>query len=335
MALTNTQHDAVMRQYDIIQAKNRQIAKQRIDEVYAAHPDISQTDSQIVELSAQCAPTIIAGQMSINEYQSKLNELNRRRSELLRQYGYPDDYLSGVFDCAICHDTGYVNGKKCQCYHKRAVDLLYTQSNVKNIVAHENFDTFRMDFYSAEDDKQNATTGDTPYNNMCKILAKAKDFVNNFDQTHDNLLFYGGTGTGKTFLSNCIADSLLKSVHSVIYLTAIELFDIFSTQDFRTSDIDSDLPASHFCLDCDLLIIDDLGTEVQNSFTNSKLFYCLNERILRGRSTLISTNLGLRDLRDQYGERIFSRISSNYKILYFYGDDIRIKQKQKRSNFYS
>ncbi len=331
MALTNTQHDAIMRQYNLIQARNRQLTKQRIDEVYSAHPDISALDRQIVELSAQCAPAIITGHMDIKEYQDNLCKFNEQRADLLALYGYPNGYLDGVFDCSICHDTGYVDGKKCQCFYKRAVDLLYTQSNVKNIIAHENFDTFNLDCYSRDPAERNHTTNDTPYDNMCKILAKAKSFVENFDCCHDNLLFYGGTGIGKTFLSNCIADALLKSVHSVIYLTAIELFDIFSGQDFRTCDADKELPASHFCLDCDLLIIDDLGTEVQNSFTGSKLFYCLNERILRSKSTLISTNLGLRDLRDQYGERIFSRISSNYKILYFYGDDIRIKQRQNRS----
>lgn len=328
MPLTNSQYDAIMRQYNLIQARNRQASKDRLEEVYAAHPELLAADNAIINLSSASGPAIIMGQMSMSDYQQQLSTLTKKREALLASYGYPQDYLDGVFDCKLCKDTGYIDGKKCQCFSKRAIELLYTQSNVKNITAQENFDTFRLDYYSNDPARVNKTTNDTPYANMSKILSKAKAFVENFDKANDNLLLYGGTGTGKTFLSNCIADSLIKSVHSVIYLTASELFDVFSSPAFKTTDIDDEIPDSHYCLDCDLLIIDDLGTEVQNSFTVSKLFYLLNERILRGKSTIISTNLSLRDLRDQYDERIFSRISSNYRVLYFYGDDIRIKKKQ-------
>lgn len=328
MPLTNSQYDAIMRQYNLIQARNRQASKDRLEEVYAAHPELLAADNAIIDLSSASGPAIIMGQMSMADYQKQLSALTKKREALLASYGYPQDYLDGVFDCKLCKDTGYIDGKKCHCFSKRAIELLYTQSNVKNITAQENFDTFRLDYYSNDPARVNKTTNDTPYANMSKILSKAKAFVENFDKANDNLLLYGGTGTGKTFLSNCIADSLIKSVHSVIYLTASELFDVFSSPAFKTTDIDDEIPDSHYCLDCDLLIIDDLGTEVQNSFTVSKLFYLLNERILRGKSTIISTNLSLRDLRDQYDERIFSRISSNYRVLYFYGDDIRIKKKQ-------
>ncbi len=330
MALTNAQYDAIMRDYNYIQAKNRQQSQARADQLYKLHPDIAQLEQRIVDLSADSGAAIIRGELTLSQYNDKLNALLAERDSLLTGYGYPKDYLAGVYDCSLCKDTGYVDNKKCQCFNKKAIDMLYSQSNVKNILAHENFDTFDLSYYSDSPDAVNPATGTTSYENMRNIYAKAKSFVDNFDNCSDNLLFYGGTGVGKTFLSNCIADALLKSVHSVIYLTAIELFDIFSSSDFRVSDNDKELPDSHYVLDCDLLIIDDLGTELQNQFTNSRLFYCLNERILRGRSTLISTNLSFANFRDQYGERIFSRIMSNYKLLYFFGDDIRIKKKQRR-----
>lgn len=332
MPLTNTQYDAIMRQYNLIQARNRQASRQRMDEVYEAHPDILAIDNEIIALSSSSGPAIIMGEMTMDEYQTRLAGLNKERCRLLMSHGYPADYLDGVYDCKQCHDTGYVNNRKCQCFNKRAIDLLYTQSNIKNIISSENFDTFRLDYYSDSQDRVDRTTNDTPYAHMVKNLKIARDFVSSFDSHSENLLFYGDTGVGKTFLSNCIADALIRTTHSVIYLTAIEFFDVFSSQAFRTTDVSDDLPESHYCLDCDLLIIDDLGTELRNSFTVSKLFYCLNERILRGKSTIISTNLDLEHLRDTYDERIFSRILSNYRILYFYGDDIRIKKKQLRNS---
>lgn len=328
MPLTNQQYDAIMREYNLTQVRNRALTKERREEVYAAHPELLGLDNEIIDLSASSGVAIISGELSMEEYQAKLAQLNKERFRLLNSYGYPADYLDGVFDCRECKDTGYVNGVKCRCFNKRAIDMIYSQSNVKNRLVAENFNTFNLNYYSNDEAQINPTTNDTPYANMTKILSKAKAFVENFDKNYDNLLFYGGTGTGKTFLSNCIVDGLINSLHSVIYLTASELFDIFSSPMFRTTDIDEEITDSHYCLNCDLLVIDDLGTEVASAFTVSKLFYCLNERILRGKSTIISTNLSLRDLRDRYDERIFSRISSNYRILYFYGDDIRIKKKK-------
>lgn len=136
---------------------------------------------------------------------------------------------------------------------------------------------------------------------------------------------YGDTGVGKTFLSHCIAKELLEQSYSVIYFTASQLFDILAKYTFE-KDADAGLAHDHV-LDCDLLIIDDLGTEFANSFTTSQLFICLNERILRKKSTLISTNLALEDIRNIYSERIFSRITSTYTVLRMTGDDIRIQKK--------
>ena len=141
---------------------------------------------------------------------------------------------------------------------------------------------------------------------------------------------YGDTGVGKTFLSHCIAKELLEQSYSVIYFTASQLFDILAKNTFD-KDADAGLVHDHI-LDCDLLIIDDLGTEFANSFTTSQLFICLNERILRKKSTLISTNLALEDIRNIYSERIFSRITSTYTVLRMTGDDIRIQKKLMNKN---
>jgi DNA replication protein DnaC len=153
----------------------------------------------------------------------------------------------------------------------------------------------------------------------------AQNFVQHFGENGGNLLLYGDTGTGKTFLSNCIAKDLLDRGFSVIYFTAFQLFDIFEKEVFHK---DSDAIEMHQQIfSCDLLIIDDLGTEFANSFTTSQLFLCLNERLLHNKSTVISTNLSMKQIRDLYSERTSSRIISSYTPIKFFGNDIRIEKK--------
>ena len=161
--------------------------------------------------------------------------------------------------------------------------------------------------------------------NMANILQTCLAFVRDFDRHSDNLFFYGETGLGKTFLSHCIAGSLIESSHSVIYYSAFDLFESLAKETFGK---DAGQEGSYdWILDSDLLIIDDLGTELTNAFVTSRLFLILNERLRRGRSTLISTNLSLPSFARIYSERIFSRITSSYQVLGFFGNDIRIRKK--------
>jgi DNA replication protein DnaC len=192
------------------------------------------------------------------------------------------------------------------------------------VLKKENFDTFDMNFYSTQKDRR---LGISPRENMQSIVTTCKDFIAQFDTHARNLLFYGDTGVGKTFLTNCIARELLDTSHTVIYLTAFHLVDILQTNTFGQDDLDdSGENMFDYILDCDLLIIDDLGTELNNSFVTSQLFLCINERLISRKSTIISTNLSLDELQNEYSERIFSRLVSNYEIMLILGDDIRIKK---------
>jgi len=327
MALTNSQHDAIMRMYNIIQLRNKHLLDERTLEVYNACPTIKDVEDEIINLSISNAPLIIQfGTDALEKYKLELNELISKRASLLNDSGYSYDYLDEIFDCTLCKDTGILNGEQCSCFKKKVIDVFYLQSNLKNILKKENFDNFSFDWYSK--DSIDPTTGLTPYNNMQKILSICKDFIKNFNSSFNNLLFFGDTGVGKTFLSNCIACEILNASHSVIYLTAIELFDIFAEHDFSHNKFNNiGETMSTYIIECDLLIIDDLGTELSNSFTNSKLFYCVNERILKQKSTIISTNLAIRDLASNYSERIFSRISSSYTMLKLHGSDIRVEKR--------
>ena len=166
--------------------------------------------------------------------------------------------------------------------------------------------------------RDSPATGLTPYINMQKVLKVCHDFVDNFDNTFSNLLFIGQTGVGKTFLSNCIARALMDSCHSIIYLTAGEFFDSFKSDDFK--EFGSSKFDTSFFVECDLLIIDDLGTEKASDYNFSNLFNTINERLLRRKSIIISSNLEMPDIETRYSQRIFSRLVSAYSILRLFGD---------------
>ena len=320
MPLTNAQHDAIMRIYDGIRTHNRHIQEQRYNEIVSLIPEYQNIENEIISVSMQAAKARISG--NSQDYTSLLKSLNDQKANLLISA-----YLDPVYTCTQCHDTGYINSRKCSCFNKKAIDLVYHDSNLKNITDNENFDTFSYEWY--DNTTPDPSNGLTPYHNMQRIVDICHKFVDNFDKEAANILFFGGTGTGKTFLSNCIARELLNTSHSVIYLTAIELFTTFQRQDFSRFGEDKDSDANYLS-DCDLLIIDDLGTEVGNTYTNSKLFYVINERMLKKKSTIISTNLSLSEIRDSYSERIFSRITSSYTILKVFGSDIRMMKKTGR-----
>ena len=171
---------------------------------------------------------------------------------------------------------------------------------------------------------KNEATGLTARETAKRAYNTARNFVDDFDKRAQNLFLYGSTGVGKTFLSHCIANALLESAHCVLYFSAFDLFDRLAQTAFSKKP-ETDM-GDDFIFDCDLLIIDDLGTELTNSFVSSQLFLCINERIARRKSTIISTNLKLEDFSATYSERTFSRIASNYQMLKLIGKDIRIQK---------
>lgn len=322
MALTNTQYNVIFRDYEEVQLQNRHLLEEHREEVYDLIPEYKAIDSTIAELSLEHGKRYISGDANaLKEMRKELNELTGRKQHLLNEYGFPSDYLSPIYKCTDCKDTGYVNGKKCHCLEQAIIRLLYEQSNLDDILEQENFDNFSYAYYNQTEAAQ-----------MKKIFTECKDFVSTFDDDYRNLFFYGNVGVGKTYLTNCIAKELLQSGHSVIYFTAFQLFDVLAKHTFHSYDVSEDIENVYqHIFNCDLLIIDDLGTENTNSFVSSQLFLILNERNLRKKSTIISTNLSLENMANQYSERTFSRISGFYKIFKFDVQDIRLKKKLKNN----
>lgn len=329
MPLKNSQYDEIMREYYRRQLKNRHDQMDRVQEAYKKVPQLAKVDEEIAALSVQKAREALSGKdAALLTLRDEIQKLGQKRSALLRENGFPEDYLAIRYTCPDCQDTGYIGNQKCHCFRQAAIDLLYTQSNIKEALKTENFDTFSFEYYS--DELIDPATGLSSLTYMKKLVAECREFIEDFDQNFENFFFYGATGVGKTFLSHCIARELIHSSHSVIYFSAFELFDLLGKTTFQRGEVDTaEADMYSYIFDCDLLIIDDLGTELTNAFMASQLFLCINERLSRKKSTLISTNLSLNVFRDTYSERVFSRITSNYKLRRLFGDDIRLLKKIK------
>ena len=320
MTLSNSQYDALMREYDLKRQDNADLLSRRQDEVYGAVPELYDIDEEISSAAMEAFRAGMAGSERGTLHQ-RVEALKEKKLRLMTDAGFPEDYLKPIYDCPDCRDTGYIDGEKCHCLRQAEMDILYGASHLGDILKEENFSRFVLDYYSRE--KADAS-GVTAYDSAVDALKRARDFAS-ADTVGANMLIYGAPGTGKTFLSHCIAGEFLARTRSVVYVTAYTMTDIFAKRAFEKT------PEARREYDdlfsCDLLIIDDLGTEFSNSFTQPSFFQCINERILRKRSTLISTNLSPGQIKETYTERVFSRLVENYDIIHLFGEDIRLKKK--------
>lgn len=324
MSLNNSQYNAIMRIYNQRQFQDKYEQDQRREEVYQKVPQIRQIEDEISSQAVRCARKMLDGDTNAKEeLKQHIEDLREQKEVLLSAFGFPADYMEMHYACPECQDTGYVDGRKCRCFKKEEIRLLYSQSNIEEVLLRENFDSFSYEYY--DDRVVIPEIQMTVADYMRQVHTWCKEYVENFEKKGGNLIFTGSTGVGKTFLTNCIAKALIDQYQSVIYLSSNDLFDVFSKNKFHHDTEEEMKDMYQYILDCDLLIIDDLGTELNNTFVSSQLFYCINERLLRKKSTIISTNLSMTMLRDTYSDRISSRIISQYSIIPLYGDDIRTK----------
>lgn len=326
MQLLNEQFNFLYSEYNEIQLKNNRLLQERKREIHSSIPEYAELEHTIADLSVNIAQLAFDGKKAdVEKLHHDIQIIAKKKEALLVQHGYPANYLKPIHKCEDCQDTGYIGDEKCHCFQKKIAEYLYQQSNLQEVLETENFSQFCEAYYP--DDYIEETTGLTPRDNIRNIHETALYFSRNFHQTQDNLLLYGNTGVGKTFLTHCIAKEVLDDFHTVVYLTSLDLFDILEKNKFdKGLDPKENNIAVSYLLSCDLLILDDLGTELNNSFTSSQLYQVIDTRLVRQKSTIISTNLSFDDLRERYSERIFSRITSNYSLLKLTGDDIRLKK---------
>lgn len=324
MALENIQYDAIMREYDRRQRRGRRILAEHRAYAYQHIPRLREIQDTIAAASARRIHSLLGDGRAADPdaYEQDMKALSQERESLLAANGLPPDYLDMSYQCPACRDTGYIDGQKCACFRKLAADELCRQYGLGRILEKENFALFSFSCYS--DKIKDGNTGKTPREHARFAVEKAQEFIGQFGKSTQNLFIYGDTGVGKTFLSHCIAHEILKRAYSVLYFPAYDLFSLLAKEVFSKEPANGGL--LEYVLDCDLLIIDDLGTELTNTFVSSQLFLIVNERILRTRATVISTNLALEAFPELYSTRTFSRIIQDYRFINLIGEDIRTRQ---------
>lgn len=310
----------ILNEYDKKQLKAESDLRARRAVIDSELPELALIEADIAAVAVKEAIARVEGAPP-SDCRGKISALRREKAELLSGAGYSEEDLLPRYECPLCKDTGFVDNALCSCFRKQLADALYDQSNIKDILKEENFNTFSFKYYP-EGQPLAAARG---------AVETARSFIDNFDNSAGNLLISGATGVGKSFLTHCIARELLDKGKLVVYLSAIRLFNILSDATFGSDRYGSGGTSGEYVrryiYDCDLLIIDDLGTEMVNSFTSTQLFNIVNERILSKKHTIISTNLSLQEIQANYSERVVSRLTSSYTFIKLYGDDIRMKKR--------
>jgi len=319
MALSNNQYELIMQEYAKLRARKGEELAERKKAAYEKLPTLSELERELADaFAARTRALILGNEAELSQADAQIKDLNESREILLKSVGVLRSDLELQYECPQCKDTGLVDGKKCACFKRREAELLYDASNIKELLARENFETFNFDFYDAS--KIDSFSGKTAYENMQEIYTLAKRMAQPFVPGAMNMLITGSAGCGKTFLSNCIAKAALDQGFSVVYFSSQALFDRLATIRFEEHNIEGAAQV----LGVDLLIIDDLGTEINNSFVSAQLFTLINERLSKGVSTVISTNLDLNAIRDSYSERVSSRLIGGFECVRMFNQDIRI-----------
>jgi DNA replication protein DnaC len=283
-------------------------------------------ENLLKKLNLQIARNILTGgRGSLEKLKRQNNALLTEKKRLLADSRFGEDYLNPSYRCPVCHDTGFVGNERCACFKQRLIEKYYGLSNLQGVLGTENFGTFNKNCYSSQED---AAYGLSPRDQIEIIYRHCRQFITDFQPgaSDENLLFYGRPGLGKTFMCNCIAKELLDRGVTVLYVTAPKLFKMLEDCRFN-HDYTAKPEMLDAITDVDLLIIDDLGTEMATIFTSSELFNILNTRIIERKAVVISTNLEPEEFKNQYSERITSRFFGHFKMLRFIGEDIRIVKK--------
>ena len=339
MAIDNSSYNAIMREYENIRANNRAAQVRRIEEVYEKIPEMKELNNSTGSVAvSRYKESLKSGILSINDLKNDIDSIKNKKEELLCAAGFPKDYMEITYDCKDCKDTGYIDGKKCHCLQLKIRKLLYAQSNLENILSKENFENFSFDYYDNKTILPGQNMTNAAYmegvKRFCEKFADkyfkinaSKNAVDTASDENDrrNIIFSGNTGVGKTYLSNCIAKVLLDRYYSVIYLSAKELFEALVKVKMEKSEDQKYLLLIEEVYESDMLIIDDLGTELSNHFTTTEFFHIINRRVNTEKSTIISTNLSLDEMRDIYSERVTSRIRKSFMYIRLFGNDIRAK----------
>ena len=297
----------------------RNLSNKRMVELELKSPEIREIDEELRRIGPMILKTACEGG-DITPIKERNLELNAKRRELTVALGYPEDYADVKYTCPKCQDSGYVDIKMCSCLKELLLIEGIKASGMGRLIEEQSFDNFDMSVYADEASREH----------MEKLIERARRFAEGFDTKYrgKSLLFIGKTGTGKTHISTSIARAVIGKGYSVIYDSVQNIINDFEDDKFRSGYARQE-PISDKYLDCDLLIIDDLGTEFTTPFSVSCLYNIFTTRRNRGLSTIVSTNLSGEEITKKYDDRIYSRIvGSDYTVLSFVGNDYRLRKRR-------
>lgn len=318
MALSNGQVQEIQRILSERQLEAHRRYLEKREEIFRKLPELEELEEKVRAFSLSVAGEMQQGNREgLLRLKEEIGKLHKEKKALLETAGYRiQDLEEEEHFCPLCQDTGYVDGKKCQCFLKLQGELLYRQSRMGAVLERENFSKFQLERFDNIE-----KLGQCGNKTLREYIKEIRDYLTNYCEEYPknnrSILFTGSTGTGKTYFLHSIAKALLDRGVSVLYFTATGLFEYFSKR-MREEDTED------YIEEVDVILIDDLGTEFSNSFTTSRFFALLNQRILDRKTMLISTNLNFKELRETYSDRVVSRFMSDYEIIPLYGKDQRL-----------
>ena len=320
MSYNNENYYALRAEFEEKRERAGEQAERRRSELADKVEGVAELDAALADTARRIMGAAMAGREGLDARIAKIRretaDLRSARADLLRAHGYPADYSDVKYECALCGDTGFVDGKMCSCFRRALTLRGYETAGVARLVATQSFDSFSLDYYKNDP---------AVFARMKRNLDTARSFAEHFaPKKSGSLLFLGGTGLGKTHLSSAIAKTVIDRGCDVLYDAATHIFSAFENAKFKGAADDTDR-----YLTVELLIVDDLGAEFGGAFTNACLYDIVNTRLIRGLSTVVSTNLSAAELTARYGERIASRLFGEYTPLVFCGEDVRKKKVER------
>lgn len=309
-------------EYETKAMKAEEAADERREELYRVIPGLRDLDRALSGFGLRLMKQAMEGgdtQAGIASLQAENERIQAARRDLLARHGYPADYCSPRYECEKCRDSGYVGIRMCTCMRKKLTEAGMMSSGLGSLMKTQSFENFSLDYYKNDP---------AAYARMQDNLQKIRVYATNFGgpewgKIAHNMLFFGGTGLGKTHLSTSIARVVIEHGYDVFYNSAVGMLADFETQRFGNSAVLGDADNTSRYTTCDLLILDDLGTELVNQFTISVLYTVINTRMNLAKATIISTNLTAAELRKTYSDRITSRLFGEFNPIPFVGTDVR------------
>lgn len=312
-----------------IRRENAEVLRKREDEVRRKAPELAEIEAELSRNGIALSRCFIDGRTDIETIKNNIRAARARKIKILKKLRLPENYLDEIFSCDKCRDTGFdENGHRCECLKKLISKNICSNSNLTGIMREQTFNNFDIKIYENQPDINGHSVSDI----IKSAMKKAISFSENFEDTKQNIYMYGDAGTGKTYMSSCIANRVLERGFTVYYQSAFKMLDILEKLKFGRYDENEQIQAEYttkYIYDVDLLVIDDVGTEFVTAYSSAALFDIINSRLIEEKSTIISSNLSPTKMSELYGARLASRITGSFEPMRFVGRDLRRLKKQK------